>query len=237
VQSGPYADYRGPQGQLKSSGCQILGGRWFSDNLPELSAGKDVSMHLRGKWLIEISETHAMNRSEMAALKAFVTRGIERFRPPYGHCEVIEPRQCIFVGTTNRSVYLKDESGGRRFWPIKVGTIDVDALVHDRDMLFAEAVRRYRKQEIWWPDKDFERDHIMPQQSDRYEGDAWEQPIVGMLKTKTKVTIWQVARDALSIDTPCIGTADQNRIRAVLEHLGWHRLPKDGEGNRYWTRP
>ena len=130
------------------------------------------------------------------------------------------------IGTTNKAIYLRDETGGRRFWPVTTGTIDVEAIRRDRNPLFAEAVARYQDGQPWWPDKDFERKHIVPQQAERYESDAWEDTIEEYLQQHSRVTVGQVARDALFIETPRIGTADQRRIAAALEQLGWRRLPK-----------
>jgi predicted P-loop ATPase len=198
----------GQQGTLKSTACAVLGGPWFSDALPDVGGGKDVVQHLRGKWLIEVGEMHAMSRAETTLLKSFITRQVERYRPSYGHFEVEEPRQCLFIGTTNREAYLKDESGGRRFWPVKTGKINIDGLIEDRDQLFAEAVHLYRAGEPWWPDRQFEQAHIKPQQDARYEADAWQETIVDYLKGHTKVTIGKVAMEALGFDRARIGRAD-----------------------------
>jgi len=234
------ADYmavlEGPQGGLKSSACALIGGEWYSDHLPDVTAGKDVSQHLRGKWLVEVGEMHAMSRAESTQLKAFITRQTERYRPSYGRFEVIEPRQCVFIGTTNKATYLRDETGGRRFWPVQVGMIDVERLAEQRDQLFAEAAELYRQGSDWWPDAVFEAEHIKPQQEARYEEDAWQESIADYVGTQSRVTVGQVAREALHIETARIGTADQRRVAAALECLGWHRLPVDWQGNRWWSK-
>ena len=203
--------------------------------MPEISGGKDVSQHLRGRWLIEVGVMHAMNRAEATLLKSFITRQVERYRPAYGHFEVEEPRQCLFIGTTNSATYLKDESGGRRFWPVKTGAIGIDGLAEDRDQLFAEAAHLYQNGEPWWPDREFEQKFIKPEQEARYEADAWEEAIRAYLVNRTKVKISEVAEGALSFVRSKIGTADQRRIAAILELLGWHRLKKDRDGNRFWA--
>ncbi len=233
------ADYmvilEGLQGIMKSTVCAILGGEWFSDNLPENVAGKDAAQHLRGKWLIEIAEMHAMSKADVAALKAFITRPIEIFRPPYGRKDVHEPRQCLFIGTTNKEVYLRDETGGRRFWPVKVGVthgLDPDALRRDRDQLFAEAVHRFKEREKWWPDKDFEVKHIKPEQEARYDADVWEDVIRDAIKLEKKITVTKVATHILLIENGRISRGDQNRITAILERLGWVR--RRSGGVRYW---
>lgn len=225
----------GDQGALKSTACAILAGEWFSDALPDVrSGGKDVAQHLNGKWLIEVAEMSALDKAEAAALKAFITRVTERYRPSFGRKEVIEHRQCVFIGTTNKPAYLRDETGGRRFWPVKVGSrIDVDALAADRDQLFAEAVHLFRQGARWWPDRDFEAQHIKPQQDARYEADAWEDAVMHYLKGKAKVTVLEVAVHGLGFDKPKLGTADQRRIAAALERVGWVRGERTMAGRWY----
>ena len=189
---------------------------------------------MRGKWLIEIAELHAFNRAEATLLKSFISRQVERYRPAYGRIEVHEPRQCLFIGTTNKAAYLRDETGGRRFWPVKCGEIDVDGLEADRDQLFAEAVNLYQAGVPWWPDRAFEAEHIMPQQTERYEGDPWQQPISEHLTGVRKTTVIAVATNALGMKTDRIGTADQRRIVAILKLLGWE--PKRDNHDRWWER-
>lgn len=230
----------GEQGSRVSSACEILGCGYFSDSLPDVGEGKDVSQHLRGKFLIEVSEMHAMNRAQAAQLKAFLSRTTERYRPSYGRREVDEPRQCTFVGTTNRDSYLKDETGGRRFWPVRTGTIDLDALARDRDQLFAEAVYLYHKGMPWWPDPNFEKEHVHPEQAARYEADVWEERIEDYLRKVSRITVGEVAQNALFFETQRIGTAETRRITAAMTTLGWKRERDDGktdwQGKRWWIK-
>jgi predicted P-loop ATPase len=224
----------GPQGARKSTVCAILGGPWFSDGMPDIDGGKDAAQHLNGKWLIEIAELAALGKAENSRLKSFITRPVERYRPSYGRKEVIEPRQCVFIGTTNQAEYLRDETGGRRFWPVEVGKIDTDALARDRDQLFAEAVQLYKQGVTWWPHSDFEAKYIRPQQEERFVADAWEEPIADWLADRPKVTVGGVLLEALGIDVAKHGKVEQSRVLAILKRLGWKM--KRSNGVRWYSK-
>ena len=229
--------FEGKQGIGKSTACKILGGKHFSDALPDLSKGKEVSQHLAGKWIIEVQELAASSKAESAELKAFITRSEEIYRRPYASIEVSEPRQCVFVGTTNKSTYLRDETGARRFWPVKVVNVDFEALANDRDQLLAEAIVCFKNGVKWHPDKVFEQKYILPQQDSRYEDDAWEVPIRYYLTLKKlkKTYVGDILTDALQVEKSKHNRADQNRVTAILQRIGWVRWKKDTSGNIPWV--
>jgi predicted P-loop ATPase len=238
-QPGCQADYmlvlEGEQGELKSQICRTLGEPYFSNHLPDLSDDAiRVSMHLRGKWLIEIAELHSFERSGPALLKSFISRQVEQFTPKFGRYEVQEKRQCVFIGTTNETTYLRDETGGRRFWPVKCGNIDLEGLRRDRDQLFAEALEAYENGANWWPDRNFEKLIIEPEQEARLYVDGWVEPIREFLFTKNRVTVMEVARGALRVtDDHRVTPGDLHRITRTMRALGWRDFHNKKE--RWWA--
>ena len=106
---------KGKQGKGKSTMLSKLGGIWFNDSIFDIS-GKEALENLQGNWIIELGEMQAARRADNEAIKAFLSRQVDKFRPPYGRRTSEFPRQCVFAATTNLPEFLKDRSGGRRFW-------------------------------------------------------------------------------------------------------------------------
>lgn len=227
----------GPQGILKSQACRALGGDYYSDTLPDLGADHvRVSMHLRGKWLIEAAELASLmsRRVEAARLKAFLTTQVEQFTAKHARAETTEPRQCVFVGTTNDSEWNRDDSGGRRYWPVLCGVIEIEKLRADRAQLFAEAVDAYRRGVQSYPDRKFEEDTIKPVQDTRQWHDAWEQPVTDWLIGKSRTTVADVGAGALGFTPSHFSEGDQKRVSKVLRKLGW--TAKRSMSARWWER-
>jgi hypothetical protein len=134
----------GEQGVGKSTFARELAGdAYFADWLPDL-ADKDAAQLLQGTWLVEMGELAQLRKNEIETVKAFVTRRVDKYRPSFGRATIEAPRQSVFMGTTNASQYLRDDTGNRRFIPVMVGNLDVKALRRDRNQLLAEVLWAYR---------------------------------------------------------------------------------------------
>lgn len=213
----------GRQGAMKSTTLRtIAGADWFGDSLPPMHS-KDASDYLRGKWVIEMAELSNMNKAEVEVVKAFIAREEERFRPAYGRNEISYPRQCVFAGSTNKTDYLRDETGNRRFWPVKVGqSCDVQSLGRDRDQIWAETLSMFKDGEIWWLTGDVLK-VAEGQQAARVSQDAWEGDILQYVAMREEVSCATIARDVLNIEVGRVDRAATNRISAILTGNGWVR--------------
>lgn len=110
----------GRQGCGKSQFCQKLGQRWFTDSIGDIT-NKDALQSLDGNWVIEFSELKAFSKSDAETYKQFLSSKVDKYRKAYDRRTTFNPRQCIFIGTTNDPTFLKNDfSGYRRFLPIKV---------------------------------------------------------------------------------------------------------------------
>jgi predicted P-loop ATPase len=133
------------QGQNKSEAMKALcpNVAWFSDDLPLGVDAQKTIERTSGKWIIEAQELVNMRRTQVEKLKSFLSRGTDGpVRLAYGHKSDEVPRKFIVIGTTNDKMYLKDNTGNRRFWPVAVVKFDLDAIIRDRDQLWAEAAHR-----------------------------------------------------------------------------------------------
>lgn len=223
----------GVQGARKSTAIKTLFDPWFSDELADLGS-KDARMQTRGIWGIEISELDSMNRSETSRIKAFISRTTDRFRPPFGHRVIESPRSCVFWGTTNTDNYLRDETGGRRFWPIQIGKIDIDGLAEARAQLWAEAVVLYDANVPWWITKDNVHAAADAEQRKRYAGDPWDEVVAVCVDGKNEVSLNHVLQAAAGADHARWGQAEQNRVSRILQSMGFQRSQRRTGDKRIW---
>jgi Virulence-associated protein E/Bifunctional DNA primase/polymerase, N-terminal len=132
------------QGRNKSKALEILAvePEWFTDNLPLGLPAKETIEALSGHWIIEVSELQGMRKSDIDKVKAFLSRNTDRARMAYDRTVTEARRQCVIIGTTNSEQYLRDLTGNRRFWPVRIERFDLETLKRDRDQLWAEAAAR-----------------------------------------------------------------------------------------------
>lgn len=137
-----------PEGYRKSSLFAEMGGRWFSDSFTTVEGTKAFEQ-LQGSWLIEIAELSAFNRADTNAIKSFVTKRSDKFRPAYGKHTLDVPRQCVFFATTNEATFLKGTTGNRRFWPVQLNKKFEGYAVAEKSGNGAEVILGLPVQQLW----------------------------------------------------------------------------------------
>ena len=166
----------GPQGRGKSTFINKMSRGWYTDSLAGIGT-KEAYEGIQGFWLVELGELAAMKKTEIEVTKNFISKQVDSYRAPYGRRVEDHKRQCVFFGTTNSTAFLRDDTGNRRFWPVRLGeeppalTVWGDLTPELVCQLWAEAVIRYEEGEPLALDGELEA-VAREQQSEFTEDDA-----------------------------------------------------------------
>lgn len=244
----------GAQGKKKSTLIEALAGKDWCGELQGDITKKDTLISMQGIWIAEITELSAFKATKhMEALKAFLTRKIDKYRPVFGMNSVNYPRICVFIGTTNDAQYLNDDTGGRRFWPIRCSEreFDIGWVIKFREKIWAAVVAAYQNGEKWWPQTEEDEVALQAQQEERRLPDPWEDSIaavLGGIKVTKAEYVYQSLVQRSSLDDLENSTAktsrkEMRRVVNVLQLFGWKsvHLQWSEKGNKHqhraWTAP
>lgn len=232
----------GAEGIGKSTLLRVMGGKWFNDSITTLE-GKEGMEQLRRAWVVELGELSSIKRSDVEQVKAHLSRQVDIYRAAYARRVLEHPRQCVFCGTTNEALFLKGDTGNRRFWVIPV-VAELrkyrdwsEAIRRDRDQLWAEAVHYYKQGEPLYLSEELEAQAKQRQQDFNDDNDD---PIVAMLD-KYLNTLLPVNWDTMDIQArrsylrdpdplQAEGTVKRDKVCAaefICEQLGKDMADKD----------
>lgn len=223
----------------KSTAFSIIGGKWYSEALESIQSNNFLQS-LHGKMIVEFADMSGMDRADVNRIKQVVSCRMDRFRAPYDRTPNDHLRQSVLVSTTNEGNFLKDDTGGSRFWPIETGVIRNDLIEADRSQLFAEAIVRYKNGEDWYKMPDEETAQV--QESYR-QADIWEDKIQEFLDAQpslyhNETSIFKIATDCLRISIDKIDKSVQMRIARNLSTIGWIKGQRfeNGKCIKFWRR-
>jgi predicted P-loop ATPase len=224
MQPGCKADHmlllEGEQGIGKSTVLKQLASEdWFTDQMPDIDT-KDAQLQTIGAWIIEWGELDVMNRSETNAVKAFLSRTTERFRRPYGKNVEDFPRQCVFAGTSNKDEHFEDETGNRRFWPVRCTRADAVGIAAIRDQIWAEAFAMYTDGHHWWLESDAVITAAKEQQAARVRMDPWHGKIVEATAVMSETTSEELL-EKMNVPMGQWTQAMRQRIGKTLRAIGF----------------
>lgn len=224
----------GPQGLQKSTSLQVLSDGLvkgvFTDEMSDPNS-KDAALQMQGRWIIEIAELDSFSKATVTGIKSWLARSTDRFRRPYGKVVEEFPRSCVMAGTVNplgNAGYLKDPTGGRRFWPVETTYIDIERLKIDAQQIWAEALHLYKQGIKWWLTKD--QDALATQaQKRRYEDDPWSEKIDGHCAGLGTVSLQSIMSNCLEIPAERQNILVTRRISSHMVRRGWERVEDNGK--------
>jgi predicted P-loop ATPase len=225
----------GDQGRWKSTALATLAGEWFGDT-PFTIGDKDSFLVTRGHLIYELAELDGFSRAESSRAKAFFSSRYDTYVPKYVAWAVKMPRQCVFAGTVNHGTYLRDTTGNRRYWPVKIQRAQIDELARDRNQIWAEALHCFSQGERWWIE-DADRNLFEPEQAMREPTDAFEELLAIGLAGEARTTMTYILEQVLKLDKARWSRAEQTRVGELLKRLGWVReRATRGERSYYYIR-
>lgn len=129
----------GKQGRGKSSLVALMSKGWYTDSVVGIGADSNRAFEsIQGAWFVELGELAALKRAEVENIKNFITKQVDSYRAAYDRRVQDRPRQCVFIGTTNKKEFLRDSTGNRRFWPIRL--MEEEPVIPARDILTPDFV-------------------------------------------------------------------------------------------------
>ncbi len=227
----------GGQGIGKSRTVRrLFGDEWFTDNMPPDLKSKDGAQAVLGIWCIEFAEIEHLIRTDPETMKAFLSRPVERFRPVYERSIRKRGRECVFIGTTNATDYLRDTTGNRRIWPIATVHADEQWVSDNRDQLWAEAAAREATGEILWLEEDA-NDEARLAQADRITDDVWAERVRRWLDEQKAggsqyVTVGRLLAEGLALDARGMDKRAEMRAASILAREGMVRAVIKTEDRR-----
>ncbi|MFA5952794.1 MAG: virulence-associated E family protein [Hyphomicrobium sp.] len=220
----------GKQGAGKSSFVKALAGEpWFSDSLHIGTDPKETIEQTSGKWICELAELAGLGKKDRERVKAFLSRSVDSARLSYQRIASDVPRQFVLVATTNTSEYLSDTTGNRRFWPMRVGIVNLAAVRRDRDQIWAEAAHYEAKGESTQLARELWSD-AEGAQNGRMITDPWldqlEPALAGTLGAVATADLWKFLEIKAAHQDPY----SSQRLTAVMAQLGFEKKKKRKDG-------
>jgi predicted P-loop ATPase len=248
-----------------TSVLELFGANQYAE-ATESPTHKDFFQCLRGCWGVEIGEMSSFRKADKEKIKQVITIRSDLYRASYARTARRHRRECVFVGTINKSDWNSDDTGARRFLPVEVGKVDLARIVAERDQLWAEAVVLFHDGFAFWElPSDARRE-----QDKRYNEDVWTSRVIRWLEGQSKANLYdqlpadrierrrtivddkeitvdrvrecsiaEILTFAIGMDAPRQNHADAGRVGTIMTRLKWfHYRPSYLGGRvRCYQRP